>query len=328
MRKEINDRGARRFGGARYLFALLLIIVAASGIAVYLSRAPRVRTMAGEARGKDRAFDGGTFEASDVTGVPGAGGVLFVDDSRPGEVFWMRLDRNGEQNGPIKPVKLGVDIQDLEGITGDGRYFYAVSSQSRKGSDRFGMVRFTFDPESGIAGSVEVLGDLKRYLVENVSELGGAGDRKGKDDGLNIEGLAWDPGRERLLLGLRSPLANGEALVIAMKPRDPRGPLSYENIGAAGTEVIRLPLGGLGIRSIQFDDRSKTFKVIAGATESQEKTDFILWDWNGDSGSPGLREEARFGRRLKPEGITRASVGDSDFTFVVFDNSRYMKMDQ
>jgi hypothetical protein len=117
---------------------------------------------------------------------------------------------------------------------------------------------------------------------------------------------------------------DGQAVVIAMKLRDPRGPFSYENLSAADTEVIRLPIGGMGIRSIEFDDRSKAFRIIAGATESQDRGDFKLWEWNGDAGSPALRETARFGGKQKPEGITRASVGGKDFTFVVF---RYMRME-
>ncbi|HYP28131.1 MAG TPA: DUF3616 domain-containing protein [Blastocatellia bacterium] len=327
MEKEINQREDNNSKGIRYLFALLLVIVVASGIAVYLSRSAQVASLSGQSGDKDRAFEGGTFEASGVVSVPGAGGILFVDDGKAGEVQWMQLDANGNQMGAIRPVRLGVDIQDLEGITTDGRYFYVVSSQAKKGSDRHGIVRFTFDPESRSAGGVETLSDLKRYLVENVGQLKDMADRKAKDDGLNIEGLAWDPRGERLLLGLRSPVVDGQAVVVAMKLRDPRGPFSYENISAAETEVIRLPLGGLGIRSIEFDDRSKAFRIIAGATESQDRADFKLWEWNGDAGRPALKEAARFGGKLKPEGITRASAGGNEFIFVVFDNSRYMRME-
>jgi len=66
---------------------------------------------------------------------------------------------------------------------------------------------------------------------------------------------------------------------------------------------------------------------IAGATESQEKTDFSLWEWNGDASQPALREVAKLDRKLKPEGVTRASVGDKDFTLIVSDTSRYLRLD-
>ena len=45
------------------------------------------------------SFVGGTFEASGVASVPGTDSVLFVDDGRPGDVFWMRLDEAGKQAG-------------------------------------------------------------------------------------------------------------------------------------------------------------------------------------------------------------------------------------
>ena len=40
-------------------------------------------------------FHGGTFEASGVIDVPDRNAVLFVDDGRQGEVFWLQLDESG-----------------------------------------------------------------------------------------------------------------------------------------------------------------------------------------------------------------------------------------
>src|SRR5262249_51645585 len=71
-----------------------------------------------------RMFQGGLFEASDVISVPGTDGVLFVDDNRTNEVLWMRLDQDGNQVGAIKPISLGVSVEDPEGITFDGSWFY------------------------------------------------------------------------------------------------------------------------------------------------------------------------------------------------------------
>jgi hypothetical protein len=74
------------------------------------------------------SFDGGTFEASGITHVAGTDGFLFVDDGRPGEVLWMVLDKSGKQAGSITPVKLGVDVDDPEGITTDGTYLMGIRS--------------------------------------------------------------------------------------------------------------------------------------------------------------------------------------------------------
>jgi hypothetical protein len=266
------------------------------------------------------AFSGGTFEASGVAHVPGTDGVLFVDDGRTDEVFWMRLGEGRKQAGEIKAVRL-----DLEGITTDGTYFDVVGSQSKsKGGDLAGLVRFRFDARGGRAEGTEVVSGLKRFLAENVAELRGMGDRKYKDGGINVEGLAWDPRGRRLLLGLRSPVVDGQALVVPLRLRDARGAFSPDNLEVEGAKAIRLPLGGAGVRSIEYDERAKAFRVIAGAGPNSEKLDFKLWEWDGDAAAnSALRETGAFDRKLKPEGITRVSAAGRDFTFIVFDTSGY-----
>jgi hypothetical protein len=273
-------------------------------------------------------FDGGKFEASGAAAVPGAAGILFVDNGRGGHVFWMGLDQTGRQAGAIKPIALGVGVEDLEGMTTDGTYFYVVSSQSRpKAIAKEGLVRFKFDARSQNAEAVESIGGLKEFLVENVAELRGEGDRKGKDGGVNIEGLAWDARRGRLLLGLRSPIVGGQALLVPLRLRDPRGAFSIDNLEVEGSKAIRLSLGGIGIRGIEYDGRANVFRIISGAAEDQDQTDFGLWEWNGDGQRPALRETNRLDNSLKPEGVARVTVGSRDFTLIVFDASGYTVAD-
>jgi Protein of unknown function (DUF3616) len=307
----------------RYLLLLLTAIIVASGLTLYFFGGKSSATIGGE----PRPFKGGPFEASGVIAVPGAGGVLIIDDGRPDEVLWMPMDEAGNQAGDIKPVKLGVAVDDPEGITTDGTYYYVVGSQSRgKGGASAGLVRFKFNPATQTAEAVQAVGDLKAFLVENVTELHDMGSKKGKADGINIEGLAWDAAQQRLLLGLRSPLVDEQALVVPLKLRDPRGDLSASNLEAGERAAMRLSLGGQGIRSIEYDERAGRFQIIAGATEDQKKSDFKLWEWDGQAGGSSLREMATFDRKLKPEGITRAAIGNADFKLVVFDTSQYLKL--
>lgn len=310
-----------------YLAALLLAVILASGVVLYTS-GPNSSVIAGKVSAATaKAFAGGTFEASGVVHVPGTSGILFIDDGKPSEVFWMELDDSGNQRGSIKAVNLGVSIEDPEGITTDGTYFYIVSSQSRsKGSEQASIVRFKFNPGTQTIEEAQTVGELKQMLVNNVNELRDMGAVKAKDDGINIEAVAWDPVQGRLLIGLRSPVIDGQALVVPLKLSDARGQFSIQNPKSGGIEAVRLALGGQGIRSMEYDEKSKLFQIIAGATESQDKNDFKLWEWSGDGGQAGLRDVTTFDRKLKPEGITRASVGNSDFKFIVFDTSKYLKM--
>jgi hypothetical protein len=295
---------------------------------LYLSLARTPTRQAAEVIKRITAFTGGTFEASGVAGVRGADGVLFVDNGRKGQVFWMKLDQNGKQAGEIKALELGIGIEDIEGITTDGTYFYVVSSQSRpKAIASEGLVRFKFDARSqSIEGAASISG-LKTFLVENVTELREEGDRKGKAGGLNIEGIAWDPRQGRLLLGLRSPVIDGQALLVPLRLRDPRGAFSIDNLEVEGSKVIRLSLGGIGIRGVEYDGRAKVFRIISGAAEDQDATEFGLWEWNGDGKRPALREMNRFDKTLKPEGVARATAGNRDFLIVVFDAGGYTIME-
>src|SRR5688572_28671442 len=115
-----------------------------------------------------RRIAGGKFEASGVTSVPGTNGALFVDDGQTRKIFWMEIADDGGQKGAAVEVPLpGVDVVDLEGMTTDGKYFYAVGSQSKDvGFDGDGLIRFTFDGATRQVGRVESVRDLKRFLSQ------------------------------------------------------------------------------------------------------------------------------------------------------------------
>ena len=91
---------------------------------------------------------------------------------------------------------------------------------------------------------------IRSFLIANVPELRGL-EAKDDDGGVNVEGIAYDPASDRLMLGLRSPLANGKALVVPIKLRDPRGQFSTANLLPPGP-AVQLQLGNYGIRDIEY----------------------------------------------------------------------------
>lgn len=264
-----------------------------------------------------RPIAGGRFEASGVARVPGTNQLLFVDDGRAREIFLMELAADGSQRGAAHPIALGADVTDLEGITSDGRHFYAVGSQSKKtGFDGDGLVRFTFDTVTRRISGVERIQGLKAWLAANVAELRGTEKLVG-DEVLNIEGLAWDPRARRLLLGLRAPIVNGAALVIPITLIDSTAPFSRANLQVDGA-AIRVQLNGAGIRSLEYDEHAAAFRIITGARANQESLDFRVLEWDGKTDTP-LREITSFGRLLKPEGIARITLGGRPASVIVFD---------
>jgi pSer/pThr/pTyr-binding forkhead associated (FHA) protein len=331
---------------AAQVLAPVLSIAATVALTIYLTRPSNSNKPPIESNSKGKPklkigaatagtpFSGGSFEASGVAEIPGTDGVLFVDDNKSGRVLWMQVDSSGKQKGQIKEIDLGVLVEDPEGITFDGNYFYVCGSQSDpKAGEGNSLVRFVFDPASGaLRGSAEKISDLRHFLVDNVPELKGLGDKKGADGGLNIEGIAWDPNpdRARLLLGLRSPVPGDVALIVPIKLRDVRAPFTVDNLQLGGS-TIKLLLGGLGIRDIQYDGRLKSFLIIAGAPEHGAKEDFTLWEWNGDPDQSKAesepRKEATLDRGMKPEGVTHIGPGNGGFIFIVGDADIYLKLD-
>ena len=332
MKRRTKAAHAYR-GGRAYINLLLLIFIATVTVALTgACSGSNGATDKADKKGKNKEkagagtpFNGGTFEASGVAHVPGTDGVLFVDDSRPGEVFWMKIDEAGQQVGEIKPVRLGAVVENPEGITSDGSYFYIIGSQANpKSGERNAIARFAFDPAAQTASPAGVVGNLRDLLLSRVADLKGAGEMKGNQGGLNIEGIAWDPEQKRLLLGLRSPIINGQAMVVPVGLNDPAGAFSADNLKFDAAKPMMLALGGSGVRDIQYDNRLKSFLVISGAPENVEKGEFILWQWDGRSQPV---QKSVLDQKVKPEGITAVNVGGSSFIYIVCDASRYLKLD-
>ena len=264
---------------------------------------------------------GGRFEASGVIHVPGTNLALFVDDGRTREIFLMEFTADGRQAGGAARVPLGADVTDMEGITTDGHHIYVVGSQSkRQGTDGDGLVRFVFNADTRRIERVESVKGLKAWLAANVAELRGTERRMG-DEVLNIEAVAWDPIGSRLLLGLRAPVVDGKALVVPVRLADSTAGLTRENLRADGP-AIRLDLGGAGIRALEYDASDAAFRVVGGASLNDEDRTFEVARWDGRSTAPSA-SVGSWPDRLKPEGITRVTIGQSSFSLLVFDVGRF-----
>ena len=93
----------------------------------------------------------------------------------------------------------------------------------------------------------------------------------GKDNGVDIEGLACAPGG-RVLVGMRGPVLRGIATVLELAPMRVESPAAKADrmrlaaIGAGGRKYRRhfLDLGGHGIRDLCWDDGD--LLVLAGPT--------------------------------------------------------------
>lgn len=196
---------------------------------------------------------------------------------------------------------------DLEGAARVGQRVYWIASHGRNSKAKIREDRWRFFATEIFSGSLPglkpvgqpytaLLQDLLAAPTLASLPLAQAAERAAEaEGGLNIEGLAAAPDGS-LLIGLRNPVPQGKAVLIpllnAAELADGKGPARF------GT-VLRLDLGGRGIRSIE---RVGTGYLIAAGPAGDEGT-FALYRWSGkvaDAPNPvnvelgTLRPEALF----------------------------------
>ncbi|MGB4855259.1 MAG: DUF3616 domain-containing protein, partial [Candidatus Dechloromonas phosphoritropha] len=182
-------------------------------------------------------------------------------------------------------------LDDLEGLALDSAgHVYAITSHSRdsdgdekKARDK--LVRFRIDGNR--VREPKVAKGLKAALTAAHPELAVAatiGDVKG-GGGLNIEALEITPDRSRLLVGFRSPLVNGRAIIASLE-----NPVAIFEAGESpriSPVLDTFDLDGNGLRGMSYVPSLGGYVLIGGPV-ARERVQFQLWFWSGRRG-----EEAR-----------------------------------
>jgi len=193
---------------------------------------------------------------------------------------------------------------DIEGAcrVGDLIYWIASHGRNKNGRPRPNRRRFFAVRISTVSGKISLspAGAPCAGLLEAIQRLPGLrgfrldNGRAPKEGGVNIEGLCRD-GRGGLLIGFRSPLRDGKALLAPL--RNPREAV----LRGAQPELgppIWLDLGGLGVRSL-LRLREGPILILAGPVSESGR--FRLYTWDGQ-GRPEPTP-VRFGEDLGPEGM-------------------------
>ncbi len=239
----------------------------------------------------------GIFEPSAIQQLPD-GRFLVVEDEQSRPLSLLAISATGGvASTALTPGWLQMfsdfwKLDDLEGLARDSAgQVYAITSHSRDGEGddkkaRERLVRFRI-----VGDAVEetaVADGLKRALTAAHPVLAAAArvaDVK-QDGGLNIEGLAISPDAQRLLIGFRSPLQEGHAIIA-----------SVENVSAVFDDDAKpkvsprldlLDLDGNGIRGMSWVDSLSGYLVIGGPA-SRAQSPFSLWFWSGHHGAPARR---------------------------------------
>ncbi|MFK7892183.1 MAG: hypothetical protein AB8B63_15305 [Granulosicoccus sp.] len=203
-------------------------------------------------------------------------------------------------------------LDDLEAAArGNGNRRYVVGSHSDANRKRFSarqkIISLPIDAHGH--GTVRVKLGLAQELRSNYPALRDAMRNAGKDDQqtLNIEALAFDRKRNRLLIGLRSPTIEGDAVIVPLL--NPEDYFQGNADPVFADSLWRLNLDNGGMRALTYDDESDTL-IAVSRKESGKSRRFKLWLIGAD----GQKKARRIRSEKKDlfdnvEGVV--SIGDS-----------------
>jgi hypothetical protein len=223
-------------------------------------------------------------------------------------------------------------LDDLEALATDhAGYVYAMTSHSRTGEGeekkaRDKLVRFRI--EGGRVTVPQLVRGLKPALAAAHPALAEATqvlDVKG-EGGLNIEALEISPDQGQLLIGLRSPMLRGRAVIARVA--NPAAMFEAEAPPRVLPELITLDLDGSGIRGMAYVPALGGYLLISGPVARQQ-VQFRLWFWSGDAGD-GARRVSVAGLHgfEHAEGVSPAMIeGQQRIVIVSDDGSRKERRD-
>jgi hypothetical protein len=285
----------------------------------------------GDINGKDEYNASGIVQLADAR-------FLILDNNTNDALFELDLTNDGQKKGPlIRRPLLGLapgEVDDLEDMTlveeNGRRYVFITSSLYVKKAKRdaldippSGVIRVTINPDDTL--SAENMPGFREWLIGAYPRLAAAAQTKPDDGGLNVEGLTWDKRRHAFLFGVRTPVLDGKPLVLPIKVRDLAGPWTTGNLEAQAPVQLSVDaaLGDQGIRGLSNEPDRDAFLVITGKSIGDSKAPFSLYEWGGAEGGAVRRFDVAFAKKMKPEGVTRATIGGRKALIIVDDSGGF-----
>ena len=232
----------------------------------------------------------GVYEPSAVQQLPD--GRILIAEDEPNHAFSvLSIDKSGhlvEDEALDTRIITGFKrrLNDLEALARDNEGFiYALTSHSRnrkgqRSPDREHLMRFKI--QGGDVLGLTSYNNLTQVLESDTKLHDLIRERTKAEvsfEEINIEGMAFDPVKKRLVLGFRDPEFNNMALVAFISnPKD----VFERNAQPEFDEVAILDIDGGGIRSLNYDPVLKNY-VIANEVKDENGQKFSqLWTWSGN----------------------------------------------
>ncbi|HZI10324.1 MAG TPA: DUF3616 domain-containing protein [Myxococcus sp.] len=247
----------------------------------------------------------------DASGAVALGGDLFVVGDDEDNILRVYDARRG--GGPVRSVDLSPALElptkkkppeaDIEAATGLGSLSFWLTSHGRNSAGKKQPSRLRFFATEETDAGPRLVGRPYTTLLDDLladPRLARFPLAKGEalppksPGGLNIEGMTAMEDGQSVLIGFRSPVPEGKALVVPLL--NPRA-LVEEGARARFGEPRLLELGGLGIRSLSW--WRGRYLIISGGTASEATSRLFTWRGGDDAPVPvqdvdltGLNPEA------------------------------------
>lgn len=256
------------------------------------------------------------------------GNILIAEDEGDNPLFLSPLV-NIKSGPELKPVRLqGINgvLDDLEGsaLGKDGAVYLITShSSDKKGKrkkKREVLTRLTFK-DGKISDNTSYYNLLvpMRKVLEDESKIKSANLKQ-----IDIEGLCFDSSQERLLLGLRSPLAGNMAVILVLE--NPYTIFSEGQNPKFQKKMIYLDIKGGGIRSMTYDPERKAYLLVNEIPNKKGKLRPAVWSWDGKSNSSPIQVKLPKLKGIRNiEGITLTKIKNKTFLLMVADDGNRKK---
>lgn len=255
------------------------------------------------------------------------GRVIVVEDDgdRPVRLFSHTLNKSQLSLSPESLKGEITKVQDFEGVSEgkDNEIFLITShSTSKKGErkkTREKLIKLTLKGER--ISKIQVVGNLLPFIQKKLKD---SLKLEKKDlEKINIEGLGFNATQETLLIGLRSPVFNGMALILPLlNPYD----LFSKKQDPIFNDIITLDLEGAGIRAITYDTKRNRFLIAGEAKNKKGKLRSRIWAWDGLQNTKATRIEVPKIKEVKNiEGMTIVHREGTSYLLFVCDNGNREK---
>ena len=268
------------------------------------------------------------YEPSGVLSLPG-GDILIIEDDGSNPIHITRIADPSVADflDPFTTLHLATPVSDLEGIT-PGRdetvflitSFSVAKKKKKRKQKRQRLIQFQIK-DGRIIRELH-FDNLLPYLTQQLRKEKHV-DSKDADT-LNIEGITFDKEKDHLLIGLRSPLTKGKAIIIVLE--NPYDIFSGTTPPRFSVRNIVVNLDGEGIRGMTYDHILEMYLITNEVKNRKGKLRPALWAWDGNSAHKPVRVSLPKLKGVKNiEGITSVSIGSRHFLFLVCDDGERKK---